>query len=158
MNVLEHAKPQWNGHTCGPAALRCALLVYGDRVDGRKLAELANTDPGEGTDDAGLAFAAAIFGLKIRQEILWNEADAALRLRENLHDKKPVLMACDDWSHWTVAMPHGRKGSTLRHVWLADPSRDREQVVERYTWRQLLRRAHWGLPDEIRFDWYVLEP
>lgn len=150
------ARPQWSSSTCGPAALRCALLCYGDKVDGRKLARLAGTTS-DGTCEHGLIAAAEIFGLKVRQEIIRNEATCALRVKEHLHDGKPILVCVDHWEHWTALVPHGRYGSTQRHVWLADPARDGEEVVRRYTWRQFLRRAHWGLADEVRWDLYVLE-
>lgn len=155
--IEEHARPQWSKVTCGPAALRCALLCYGDRVDGRKLAELAGTDS-EGTDEHGLARAAEIFGLKATWYVSRDEADAAEFIRTTLEDKKPMLVCFDHWEHWSAIVPHGRLGATQRHVWVADPARDGDEVLRRYTWRQLLRRAHYGLPDEIRWDLYVLEP
>ncbi len=77
----------------------------------------------------------------------------------NLEDGKPVLLCVDSWSHWITALPRGNGVRlTARHVWVADPARDGDEVVKRSTWRQLLRRAQWGLPDEVRFDLFVLEP
>lgn len=154
--IAVDARPQWNRFTCGPAALRCAILCYGDRVNGRRLAALARTTS-EGTDELGLAAAAEVFGLRVREEIIRSPDICALRVREHLHDGKPILLCVDHWEHWVALVPHGRRGSTQRHVWMADPARDGEEVLRRYTWRQMLRRAHWGLADEVRWDLYVVE-
>jgi ABC-type bacteriocin/lantibiotic exporter with double-glycine peptidase domain len=157
--LLEHARPQWNTYTCGPAALRCALLCYGERVDGRKLAELANTDPGEGTDVEGLKAAADIFGLKISQWVSREQGDAAVTLRRLLEEGAPVLLATEQWEHWVCALPRGRGiRLTNRNVWVADPARDGDSVVRRTTWRKILRRAQWGLPDEVVWHMYAVEP
>jgi hypothetical protein len=134
------------------------LLCYGDKVDGRLLARLAGTDQQDGTDVDGLKAAAAIFGLKVSQWVSHEQGDAALKLRELLEHGDPVLVCTEQWTHWVCALPRGRGvGLTNRHVWVADPARDGDQVVRRHTWRQFMRRAAWGLPDEIRFDLYPLE-
>lgn len=145
--------PQWNRYTCGPAALRCALLCYGDRVDGKRLAALAETDPINGTDEDGLNVAAREFGFKLQHRLCRTEDECWATLRDLLVSRTPVLLCVDSFTHWIVA-----SGCSPRNVWICDPARDEGENFRRVTWRQLLRRLHYGLPDEIRFDLYPLVP
>jgi hypothetical protein len=120
---------------------------------------MANTTRDHGTDEDGLRAAAAEFDLRIRQETLQLPEDAAKRIREVLEEGKPILLCVDHYEHWLTALPRSRGVSlTNRHVWVADPARDGDKVVQRYTWRRLLRRLQWGLADESRFDLYIVEP
>lgn len=151
------AFPQWNMWTCGPAALRCALLCYGDRVDGRRLAILGSTDRENGADEDGLDEAAREFGFHIEHRTLRTVDAAFAEILGLLRTKTPVLLCVDvvngEWTHW-IAVVRG----TSRHAWICDPARDETEVLRRVTWRVLLRRLHWGLPDELRFDVYPLVP
>lgn len=143
--------PQWNRYSCGPAALRCALLCYGDRVDGRKLAVLGETNPRDGTDEDGLNEAAREFGFKLDHVLCWTVEEAFTQALAFLQHKTPLMLCVDNHDHWIAAV----KG-TSRHAWIVDPARDEGENLRRATWRQLLRRLHWGLPDEIRFHLYPL--
>lgn len=147
------ARTQWNRWTCGPASLRCALLCYGDRVAGKRLAWLGGTTKADGTDIEGLADAALEYGFRVRHQLHRTASDASVALMELLRARTPVLLPVDAWDHWIVAVR-----CTSRRVWVCDPQRDGQDVHRHHTWRQLLRRLHWGLPDEIRFDLYGLVP
>lgn len=145
--------PQWNRYTCGPAALRAALLCYGDRVDGRRLATLAQTDLRKETDEDQLRVAAKEFGFRIGHVLHRDCAGASAECLGLLQHQTPILLCVDSFSHWITAV----KGKS-RHVWIVDPARDEGENFRRTTWRDLLRRVHWGLPDEIRFDLYPVVP
>lgn len=146
------ALPQWNTYTCGPAALRAALLCYGDRVDGRRLARLAGTT-WWGTEVDKLDDAALAYGFRIKHEVYRDAATAALALRGLLSARKPLLLSTENDAHWIVAVR-----ATSRYVWIFDPAFDEGEGLQRVTWRFLLRRIHQGLPDELRFHLYPLVP
>ncbi len=142
---------QPNLYTCGPAALRHALLCHGAAHSIRDLALLAGTTP-EGTDDAQMADAARELGYRL-DHILVREPDAAYKtIRELLDAQTPVILCVDHYSHWVCAVK-----ATSRHLWLADSALDGSPPpLVRLTWRAALQRLIYGLPDELRFDLYPL--
>ncbi len=141
-------RPQWNSFTCGPAALRCALLMYGDKVDGKMLAKLAGTTY-DGTDDWQIDRAARELGFRLRHRMHRYPAEAYADLLATLRDRTPVLLCVDNYGHWITAVR-----ATTRHVWICEVAD--VDVLRRVTWRQLFRRLQYGLPDELRYDLYPL--
>jgi hypothetical protein len=134
-------------------------LCYGDRVDGKRLALLGNTTQDEGTSFDGLNEAALEFGFRLEFKAYRDVTVAYLAMRETLHGGVPILMCVDydhekaEYTHWIAAIR-----GTSRHVWVCDPARNEGEVLRKRTWRQLLRRLHWGLPDELRFEVYPVVP
>ncbi len=139
-----------NTYFCGPAALYHAILCYGDRANIRELARLAGTTR-EGTDEVQLSQAARELGFRLGHELCRTPAETYERLRHLLRERVPVIVCVDSLSHWVTVVR-----STARHVWVADT--DADEVLSRVTWRAFLRRAAYGLPDEMRFDLYPLTP
>jgi ABC-type bacteriocin/lantibiotic exporter with double-glycine peptidase domain len=129
--------------------------MYGDKVDGKKLARLADTTAKNGTDDWQLDTAARELGFRLVFRVLRTMDEAYVALRADLRHDTPVLLCIDycdnEMSHWVAAV-HGNS----RHVWICDP--EMASVEQRLTWRRLLRRWHYGLPDEIRFYAYSVVP
>jgi len=148
----DDALPQWNTYTCGPASLRAALLCYGDRVAGPRLAKLAETT-WWGTEIESIDEAASEYGFRVYRETFRDPANVAKAALEHLKNRTPLLLATENDDHWIVAV----RGTT-RHVWLFDPAFDEGDGLHRVTWRHTLRRIHQGLPDEIRFHLYPLVP
>src|SRR6185369_3021310 len=135
MGVVKRIEPflrlQPNGYTCGPAALRHALLAYGRRVSVRRLAHLAGTEYHKGTDDRQLQQAAIEVGYRIRSELFTEPEPASSALKTYLRTGTPVLLCADRYEHWITAV-----ACTGRHVWICDSARP-GPVLQRYTWRQL---------------------
>jgi hypothetical protein len=107
----------------------------------------------QGTDEDGLDEAAREFGFKLGHRVVWSVDAAFAELLSLFRAGTPLLLCVDNHDHWIA----GIRG-TSRHAWICDPARDEPEVLRRLTWRVLLRRLHWGLPDELRFDIYPLLP
>lgn len=157
MTPVDHVKAQPRKNWCGPAALRNAFLWLGKRVCVRRIARLAGSD-WRGTDEGQLARAASALGGVIRHVKATTPEEAWTVLRGLLDGAAatPVLMCVNHYGHWIVAV----KAST-RHVWICDSVGQWDgpsdlPVYQRHAWRPLLRRVCYGLPDEIRFDFYPL--
>lgn len=143
-----HLVLQPNGYTCGPCALRHALLCYGQRVSVRRIAALAGTNY-DGTSNTELDTAANALGFKLE----WVRYDTAPMYREALrnlsHARIPAIVAVDRLEHWVTAVH-----ATSRHVWICDSSHP-GPVLQRLTWRAFLQRASiWMAPKEVYFDLY----
>lgn len=132
-------RPQINRYTCGPAALRNAMLVYGVRADIRRLARIAGTTEQWGTDYHQLARAAERLGCTLALERRRTPALAREALRSLTAIETPVLAAIDrevtPGAHW-VTIVH----TTSRVVTFCDSARNWRQVEQRATWREFMAR------------------
>jgi hypothetical protein len=114
--------------SCGPAALRTALLARRIVRSEDELAKLAGCTPADGTSPRGLLRALRLISQEhpaVTPGVL-NErrADVAiLRLTAALQNGTVALLCVDQWSHWVTAF--GLLGHTV-HV--AD-SADNEMVL-----------------------------
>jgi hypothetical protein len=162
MITADQAKPQPNSWTCGPAALRHALLCYQETVDFQLLSigSLTHCCKGAASDaklnrdgrcEHGLARAAGNLGYRLKHVLVRAPAEAYKAIRLYLDAGAPVLVCCEHFSHWVTIIR-----ANSRHAWVADSSRDESEHLRRVTWRALLRRVTYGLPDEVRFDLYPL--
>jgi hypothetical protein len=89
--------------SCGPAALRNALLCVGVTRTESELETLTGCTASEGTTPKGLQTALQAIG---RQggTISEGRGDVAiLRLLEALRNGRPVILLVDHWDHWVVA-------------------------------------------------------
>lgn len=142
---------QPNNWTCGPAALRHALLCYGELHSARKLARWAKTDQ-EGTTEFGLMRAAYKAGYKLHHGLYRTAALAKETVRASLRHGFPIVLCTDKWRHW-VCCYH----ATSKHLWVVDSDPYTPKLVQRLTWREALQRmVKWQAPDETRFDIYTL--
>jgi hypothetical protein len=126
-----HTQP--NDWTCGPFALKHALITLGRLESTEELARAAGTHWWTGTDEIGLAKAAR------RQDCLLpmqrkRRGDVARKeLVHFLKKRLPVLLCVDDWGHWITVV--GReKDSFVVIDSLLDP------VIHVLSWRELWRR------------------
>lgn len=96
--------PQPNEWTCGPFALKHALLALGRMVDVSQIASTARTHWWSGTDEIQLARAAREFDCDLVLERR-NDAEQARKLLvKYLKEQTPVLLCVDEWQHWITVL------------------------------------------------------
>ncbi len=137
-------------------ALYHALRCYGELAQPRELlalSEFANCEcegaPKDGRCEHQLQRTAAELGFRLEHWVSDSPADLYTTLRRFLTDRAPVLVCVEHGAHWVCAVR-----ATSRNVWIADSSRDQEEVLQRWTWRELAVALAYGLP--ARFDLYPL--
>jgi hypothetical protein len=96
--------PQPNEWTCGPFALKHALLALGRMVDVSQIASTARTHWWSGTNEIQLARAARSFECDLVLERR-SDAEAARKLLVKfLREQTPVLLCVDEWTHWITVL------------------------------------------------------
>ncbi len=155
--MIELARHQPNAWSCGPAALRNAMLSYNYDVDVQDLAKHSVTECCKkkkldmvrwGRCEHGLAAVADEHGFKLEHVFQGSEADAHDYLRSML-PSVPILLSVEHHSHWIT----GFRG-TARHVWIMDPARDLSPLRQRVTYRQILRRMQYGLKTDPSYGFH----
>jgi hypothetical protein len=96
--------PQPNEWTCGPYALKHALLALGRIVDVGRIAETARTRWWSGTSEIQLTRAARAFDCDLVHESCEDEKAAQKMLLAQLRDRTPVLLCVEEWSHWITVL------------------------------------------------------
>ncbi len=132
---------QPNDWTCGPFALKHALVVLGRLTDEATIARVAHPHWWAGTDEVKLARAARRFDCELPM-IRRTESDRARgALIRYVSQRVPVLLCVDDWGHWVTVVRHEQQRFVLLD------SR-REPVVKVVTWPKL--RSRWQYTDHDR--------
>jgi hypothetical protein len=134
---------QPNLWSCGPFALKHALVVLGRMADERRIARVARSDWWSGTDEVRLARAARAFDCTMTLVRRTDEELARRALVRCLNQRFPALLCVDDWQHWIVAV-HYERGRFV----VIDSREDPVLVV--YTWEEL--EARWRYEDEEEDD------
>jgi hypothetical protein len=130
--------PQPNDWTCGPFALKHALVALGQIVDAREIALEAKSHWWSGTDEIRLARAARQFDCDLLMERRRDAEQARKLLVKYLREQTPVLLCVDNWGHWiTVVRAHASRFVVIDSG--LDP------VLNILTWPQL--RARWQYRD-----------
>ncbi|MCX5745502.1 MAG: hypothetical protein NT062_23745 [Proteobacteria bacterium] len=102
--------PQPNEWTCGPFALKHALLALGRMVEVEALASTARTHWWSGTDEIQLARAARAVECDLVLDRRSDEEQARKSLVKHLREGTPVLLCVEQWSHWvTVVRAEGAR-------------------------------------------------
>ena len=102
--------PQPNEWTCGPFALKHALLALGRMVDVTQIASTARTHWWSGTNEIQLARAARAFECDLVLERKIDAEEARKVLTKYLREQTPVLLCVEEWSHWiTVVRAEDRR-------------------------------------------------
>jgi hypothetical protein len=125
--------PQPNEWTCGPFALKHALVALGSLADEDAISSVAHPHWTSGTDEVKLARAARAFDCDLKV-IRRTDAERARKALVRCVDAHlPVLLCIDDWGHWVTVVRH----EADRFVVL-----DSQQgpVVQVMTWPELKKR------------------
>ncbi|GEM_PF-200914 len=138
--------PQPNEWTCGPFALKHALLALGRMVDVTHVAQTAKTHWWSGTDEIQLARAARQFDSDLILERRSDPEQARKLLIKYLRDQTPVLLCVDEWTHWITVL----RAEGDRFV-IVDSNRNPVLAIQ--TWPQL--RKWWRYRDT---DYSKTEP
>lgn len=98
--------PQPNEWSCGPFALKHALVALGKLAEADEIARFAKTHWWSGTDELRLARAAraydcALVGARRRDPELARRA-----LVRSLASGRPAILCVDDWGHWITVLRH----------------------------------------------------
>ncbi|HXF95694.1 MAG TPA: hypothetical protein VNI61_06285 [Gemmatimonadales bacterium] len=95
---------QPNSWTCGPFALKHALLALGVFAPEDDLARLAGSTEERGTDEPGLRRAARAYGTDLLLVRKARPGPARRELEGWLARGVPVLLCVDQWEHWLTAV------------------------------------------------------
>ena len=148
---------QPNDYTCGPFALKHALVTLGRLADEQTIASVANPHWWAGTDEVKLARAARYYDCDLPLLRRKDEERAWGSLVRCVDRSLPVLLCVDDWSHWITVVSHEHE----RFVVL--DSR-KEPVLKVLSWPQLRGRwEYWDYDEEeddeeCLFDLHVVKP
>lgn len=130
--------------SCGPAALRSAGIVLGEKISERTIRAKAGTTE-DGTDEQELIQAAREVGLTATPHHSADKAAAWAFIRANVLDGRPCLICIDQWTHWVTVI-----GIVGDKVIVVDPANTVKNMDENgthiFSRTQLVRR--WRCPRE----------
>lgn len=138
--------PQPNKWTCGPFALKHALVMLGTFVDEMKIARIAGTHWWSGTDEIKLARAARAYDCDMKLIRRRDPELARKAILSYVKKNRPCLVCVDQWNHW-ITVVNGERGRHGRFVVIDSKA---APVVNVLTWPQLRRR--WGYVDKYSSD------
>lgn len=130
---------QPNDYTCGPFALKHALVTLGRLADEDTISQVAHPHWWAGTDEVKLARAARHYDCDLQLIRRTDPERACGSLVRWVDQALPVLLCVDDWGHWITVVSH----ENGRFVVL--DSR-KEPVLKVIAWAQL--RDRW-----MYLDW-----
>lgn len=136
---------QLNSWTCGPFALKHALLALGVFAREDDLSRLAGSTEERGTDEVGLRRAAGAYRTKLVR-VRKTEAGAARgELETWLRHHVPVLLCVDQWEHWMTAVAADREHLVVFDSKYDAPLRAEpwESVMSRLACRRPYLRGLW---------------
>ncbi|MCE1187885.1 MAG: hypothetical protein LWX56_01990 [Ignavibacteria bacterium] len=145
--------PQPDTYSCGPFALKYALIMLGETRDEHFIARKAGSTWWHGTDEIGLAKAARACNCKMNYFHSSNALVVVKRLHSFLNRGIPCVLSVDNWEHWLTVVSE----SAGKYV-LIDSKQDRVILV--CTQKTLLNR--WLYTDsethKISYDGYAIIP
>lgn len=97
---------QPNDYTCGPFALKHALVALGRLADEGTISQVAVPHWWSGTDEVKLARAARHFDCDLPLVRRTDPERAHGSLSRYVSQGFPVLLCVDDWGHWITAVSH----------------------------------------------------
>lgn len=125
--------PQPNSWTCGPLALKYALIMLGRIADETHISRVAKTHWWSGTDEIKLGRAARQYGCSLKLIRRKNPLRARRELLLSLKKGHPALLCVDGWNHWITVV--GAERGKFVYV---DSRKAPVVVIE--SWRALKRR------------------
>jgi hypothetical protein len=144
---------QPNDWTCGPFALKHALVALGRLADESAISQVAHPHWWAGTDEVKLARAARAFDCDLPFIRRQDPTRAYQTLVRYINQRLPVILCVDDWGHWITVVRHEHE----RFVVI--DSRE-SPVLKVLTWPQLRNRWQYTEYDEWEepFLCYDLHP
>jgi hypothetical protein len=133
--------PQPNNWTCGPFALKHALIMLGRVVDEKRISRIAGTHWWSGTDEIKLGRAARRYDCSLRLVRRKNPLRARRELLLALKRGCPCLLCVDGWNHW-ITVVGAEKG---RFIFIDS---HKHPVVCIEEWRALKKRWVYRERDE----------
>lgn len=128
---------QPNDWTCGPFALKHALVALGRLADEDSISSIAQTHWWAGTDEVKLARAARHYDCDLPM-IRRTDPDRAFGTLLNYVGRAvPVLLCVDDWGHWITVVAHERRDAKDRFIVLDSRW---EPVLHVVPWSKLRNR------------------
>jgi hypothetical protein len=124
---------QPNDWTCGPFALKHALVAIGQLADEQSIARVAHPHWWAGTNEVKLARAARHFDCDLPLIHHTDEERAHAALVRHLDNHLPVILCVDEWEHWVTVVRHEQE----RFVILDSSD---EPVLQVLSWTQLRNR------------------
>lgn len=144
--------PQPNKYSCGPFALKYALVMLGIFKDEKVIAKMAGSSWWAGTDEIGLARAAKKLNCKMNYFRSDNAEEALDLLIRELDKGLPCILSVNNWGHWLTVLNYQEN----RYI-IVDSGQ--EKVVEILSPLQLLKRWKYSDADNfISFDGYSISP
>jgi hypothetical protein len=133
--------PQPNNWSCGPFALKYALIMLGKFVHEKQVSRIAGTHWWVGTDEIKLSKAAKAYDCEMKIIRRTDPLRARRELLTALKQGRPSLLCVDGWSHWITAV------GTERGKFICIDSTD-APVVCVHTWESLKNRWVYKQPDQ----------
>ena len=130
---------QPNDWTCGPFALKHALVALGRLADEQAISNVAHPHWWAGTNEVKLARAARHFDCDLPMVRRTDAERARHALVRYVGEHVPVLLCVDQWNHWITVVRHEHDRFVIldsRH----------EPVLQVMEWRRL--RACWQYIEE----------
>jgi len=145
---------QPNDWSCGPFALKHALVTLGRLADEASISSVAHPHWWSGTDEVKLARAARHFDCDLPLVRRTDPERARGALVRHMDQKLPVLLCVDNWGHWITAVRH-------EHDRFVIIDSKEEPVLKVIPWRQLC--ARWRYVDSdthetALFDMHPVKP
>lgn len=134
---------QPNDWTCGPFALKHALVTLGRLADENSIAQVAHPHWWAGTDELKLARAARHFDCDLPLVRRHDPERAYAALTRYVDHNLPVILCVDEWGHWVTVVRHQDERFVIID------SKD-EPVLQVLTWRELDRR--WAYTEYEEYD------
>lgn len=131
--------PQPNDWTCGPFALKYALVMHGKFENETEISRRAGANWWNGVDEIGLAKAAKHYGCVLKSVRRLDENKAKHLLISYLKKGIPCLLCVDKWSHWITVI-----NSDMKKFIAVDS--EQSPVIQIYSWEQLKKR--WAYYDK----------
>ncbi|MEI7811542.1 MAG: cysteine peptidase family C39 domain-containing protein [Ignavibacteria bacterium] len=143
--------PQPNKYSCGPFALKYALVMLGIFRHEKEIAEVAGSNWWSGTDEIGLARAAKKFNCKMNY-FHSEDPDKAFALLDGQLDKGlPCILSVNNWEHWLTVL-----GCQHDKYIIVDSGLER--VIAILNPSKLLKRWKYQDEKDLSFDGYSIQP
>lgn len=143
--------PQPNSYTCGPFALKYALVMLGIFKNERDIGKAAGVTWWAGTDEIGLARAAKKYNCNMKYFRESRGKFALEELNKRLKKGYPCILSVNNWGHWITILSFHKN----RYI-VVDSSQDK--VIDILTPSHLLKKWKFVEEDVVSYDGYAIIP